>query len=399
MTERLTLADILAPMSEEEFFAEHYDKKPAHIEGGADKFRDVMNFETLNALLNMRTIWSPDSLMMVMDRTRVPAAQFFRRDHDVGGGWTETPDPAAVTGLIRQGASLVANGVENMTEGLRQVADAIEEALAATVQANIYYSGKQRQAFTSHFDTHEVFAMHVAGEKRWRLYETRLPHPIYHPKFMQVSDAQHEAQRGGLYQEVLLKPGDLLYIPRGWYHDALASSDASLHLAVGATGTIGIDAIDALREAMIDDEAFRLNRPRPAEGREAVKRWLADLGDRLKRTAEADAFVDAFLAHQDETRKPRGGFALPTPPEAIRFTRRRDDLSVQDRQGTPVLRAREGDQRIPPTLKPPLAWILQRRAFDRADLLTAFPDQPVQTLDEVLRKLEAMKAIERTAGA
>jgi len=36
-----------------------------------------------------------------------------------------------------------------------------------------------------------------------------------------------------MIDQITLKPGDLLYSPRGQYHDALASKSSSIHLAFG----------------------------------------------------------------------------------------------------------------------------------------------------------------------
>ena len=85
------------------------------------------------------------------------------------------------------------------------------------MQSNLYCSRKSRQAFAPHFDLHDVFAVHCEGEKAWRVFEGREELPINHPRF-QVPEADRPARMGGLLMEPLLKPGDVLFIPRGWWH-------------------------------------------------------------------------------------------------------------------------------------------------------------------------------------
>ena len=58
-------------------------------------------------------------------------------------------------------------------------------------------------------------ALHVAGEKTWRLFEGRLENPIASDTFQNLDDDFHAANRGEVAEEVTLKPGDILYIPRG----------------------------------------------------------------------------------------------------------------------------------------------------------------------------------------
>src|SRR5690606_26155707 len=134
------------------------------------------------------------------------------------------PDPAKVKAWLRRGASMVCNDIDQLTPELRAVASPLETSLNAKGQANLYCSWKAHPAVRTHFDTHEVFAVHVAGRKTWKLYGRSIDDPIAHPYFKSLPQEYHNTHRGPLTQEVTLEPGDLLYLPRGWYHDALATS-------------------------------------------------------------------------------------------------------------------------------------------------------------------------------
>ena len=90
------------------------------------------------------------------------------------------------------------------------------------VKTNLYFSMQSHQAFAPHFDTHDVFALHCEGEKLWNIYENFEKDPINHPIFKQELNDKTE-NPGKIIDQVLLKPGDLLYLRRGQFHDALAS--------------------------------------------------------------------------------------------------------------------------------------------------------------------------------
>src|SRR3546814_12960582 len=49
---------------------------------------------------------------------------------------------------------------------------------------------------------------------------------------MRISDWSSDVCSSDL---IRMQPGDLLYIPRGRYHDALASENGALHIAFGVT--------------------------------------------------------------------------------------------------------------------------------------------------------------------
>ena len=64
---KMTLQDLLAPVTPERFFAEYYDRQPLHVPGGAAKFAAVLDWAGIDALLGMTHIWSEKSLRLVMD--------------------------------------------------------------------------------------------------------------------------------------------------------------------------------------------------------------------------------------------------------------------------------------------------------------------------------------------
>ena len=391
--ERPGFGEIIHPVSVEEFFAAYHDRRPLHVRGGAEKFARLMSWEILTGLLNMTAVWSASTLQLVLDRNVIPPAQYCRTARGRDGRDVLQPDAGRVMALLRSGASLVANDIDTLTPALAGFAAALEDALDAKVQANLYCSWKERQGFDSHFDTHEVFAVHVSGEKVWRLYETRIDNPIAHPRFKSFGQEWHDRSKGTVAEEVVMRPGDLLYIPRGQYHDALATSDGTVHVAFGATHVIGMDVLDLLANLAVEDAAFRRNMPRRTAGPEAVASWLADLGDRLARRARDPASVEAMRRHQAQFRYPRGGMALPVEPAGRRFRLAAPDLSVRQEKGRWILGGRKAAAPIPEGMEEPVRWIVGRSAFGEAELAEAFPALTRRARDELLSALLRMKVI------
>jgi hypothetical protein len=121
-----------------------------------------------------------------------------------------------------------------------------------------------------HHDTHDVFSLQVSGEKRWLVYEPALELPL--------KDQRYKPEHGGPAQpvhDVTLKPGDALYLPRGWLHEATTSSTDSLHITVGVNVYTWLDAFKAALDECADDVEFRYS---PAgEADELVERLRARL--------------------------------------------------------------------------------------------------------------------------
>ncbi|MBP5858144.1 cupin-like domain-containing protein [Marivibrio halodurans] len=390
--------EVLAPITPETFFTEYYDKQPLHIPGDPGKFGRIMNWSVLNGLLDMTAIWGSASLMLVLDGEVLPPGAYCVEAQNRDGQTVRQPDAGKVMALLRQGASLVANDIDTLTPELRAVADAMEDGFCGKAQSNLYCSWRQRQAFKSHFDTHDVFALHMEGEKLWRLYEGRETHPIRHRNWAGLSDAETEERKGKVMRDVRMTPGDLLYIPRGWYHDALAASGGTIHLAFGLTGVIGLDLIGALSDSVVTDETFRLNFPHPREGRKALADHIARLGDRLAEVARDPRFVEAFETFQKDYRYPRGGFDLPIEIADRTFALTARDFRVVTKDGRHGLASPRGIVPIPPGLDGPVRWVVEAGRFARGDLLDAFPAMSAMEIDRLLQQMQQMGVLREDAS-
>lgn len=388
-----SFADLLHPISEEEFFADYYGRKHLHIEGGARKFERVMSWHILASLLNQTAIWSSKSLMLVLDNDVVPAKAYCAPATSRDGQEILRPDAGKVMALLRRGASLVTNDIDSLTPVLSGVANAMENRLAGKVQSNLYCSWKQHQAFGSHFDTHDVFAIHVAGEKLWNIYETRMDDPIAHPKFKSYGQEWHDRNRGGIAQQVLMKPGDLLYLPRGLYHDAMATSDGTIHIAFGVTHVIGLDVLDMVKATVVDDAEFRRNMPLPELGEAAVAAWLETLGERIADLLRSPGAIRGMIDFQRDYRYPRGGITLPVQPPGRQFRLNAKGLSVVQKDGQWLLAGGKGAVPIPPGQQEVVSWIVGRPGFTEGLLAETFPLMEKAGIQKILTALEGMKVI------
>ncbi len=174
----LSLADLLTPLAPEEFFSTIYRKKPAYIPGVADKFAFAMSWDILNGLLNQSLIWTPQTLQLVLDTSVVPAAQYAREAIGIDGRPVVQVDFAKVRGLVGRGASIVLNTIETFSPGIKRIFETLSNEPGGKVQANLYCSWQRHQAFDVHFDTHDVFAMQIEGEKMWRVYQRHIALPL-----------------------------------------------------------------------------------------------------------------------------------------------------------------------------------------------------------------------------
>lgn len=390
-----SLDAILAPLGARRFLDEYLGKRPLHLEGAADKWAEVMSWPVLGRLLGMASVWSGNSLLLVLDKEPVPIGSYAAPAVGRDGGQVMRPDPAKVQEWLGRGATLVANDIDQLTPELRAFCGAMERELGGKVQSNLYLSSKRKQAFRVHYDTHDVFAVHTMGEKTWFVFEGRAEWPIAHPMFKGLPPEHHDRAKGELWREIRMRPGDLLYLPRGQYHYALADDGACAHVAFGITYPIGLDVVTYLFERMVAEPLARANLPQgdPA----ALRERLMALGERVEavlREPQAQADIERFIAGY---RYPRAEYDLPGQIESAeeRWRRRAQGVRLVEQGGRAGL-VKEGTRQaveIPAAVKAEVAWVLARPEFTRRELANAFAAEPPAKLDKLLADLEKMALI------
>ena len=305
-----TLEALLHPVTREAFIAGHRSR-PLHIPApsGSDKHA-LLDWTTFNGLLSQTSIWTPANLRMVRDGEPIPP-EVYCVLADTQAGKVLRPSPARVEVLLSTGASLIANDVQRLTPAIAALCDALGETFAGAVGANVYCSFSGVQAFRTHYDLHDVFAIQTEGEKVWRLYANRAPDPVDPPEQADPR-AFFAATRGPLMQEVRMRPGDVLYLPRGWYHDALAVEGASLHVTLSVTPLYGRILFSLLESAAMQDPAFRACLPpaAPDDGA-ALRDHLRRLMARLSEIALMPFFTHEIAMAQARLTPRPATYALP----------------------------------------------------------------------------------------
>ena len=245
------LTRCLEPVDHETFLAEHWERRPLVVERDEPgRFDDLLSEDDVEQLLCSTAI-------------RHPAFRLVREGGQLGVGaytsdvlwrppFTETVDVPRALAHWESGATVVLQALHVNWQPLAVFCRLLEAALDHAVQANAYYTPRASQGFGVHHDTHDVLVLQVAGEKRWLMYDPVLTLPLKQQRYSPALGA-HDAPT----HDLVLRPGDTLYLPRGWLHEARTSSTDSLHLTIGITQYTWLDAFkDALAECE-DELAFR----------------------------------------------------------------------------------------------------------------------------------------------
>lgn len=359
--------------------SDYEGRKPLHIPATADADkRSLLTWDAFNGLLRQSNVWTADSLMLLMDAQAVPVDQFCRLSGSPSGP-VMRPWPPKVEVFMSGGASVIANDVLNMHPPITHMGDALGQAFAANVGANIYCSFQGVRAFGTHYDNHDVFVVQTEGEKLWTLYENRADNPVVVPPGTPESKAFFQKTRGAVMTQITLRAGDVLYLPRGWYHDALAVDEPSLHVTYAVTPFTGSSIMGLLDVVAARQSAFRgYLAPADREGGAVLRRQLADLATLLTSVVNDPEFLEEVAMAQQRDTPYTATYTLP--------------------ERKPVALYRTTGHAFPPTtpiLRRLYDWAIVERQFALEDMIASFeglkPDQVLAAVDAA----EEAKALKR----
>lgn len=290
---------------------------------------------------------------------------------------------AAITSLrdvhdgYSNGFSVVVNSLERRWGPVAELVRGLEHAFQCRVTANLYLTPRGAQGFPRHYDTHDVFVLQLAGSKVWRLSGRGVELPM--PRAKDERKASPEPDSGG-GEDCELGPGDLLYLPRGYMHEARTVAGSSLHLTVGVHVTRWADLLaDAVRQ--VAERDVRLREAVPAEWlrgegppdavRERLGRLFADVASAVSAEETLSQRARRFLA---ERRPSAAGHfraldRLPDLSLTSRLRRRSQyACSVAVLQGVATLRFDGNGIDAPERVAPQLSFVAAHETFTPADL-------------------------------
>ena len=241
----------LAPVDLATFLAGHWDRSPLLVErDDPGRFDAVLSVPDVERMAGSSGTRAP-AFRLVKDGAQLPPATYTEDVPWRPGTFSGTARPGAVAEEIDRGATFVAQALHVHWHPAAVFCRGLEMALGCPVQANAYWTPAAAQGFAVHHDTHDVMVLQVAGTKRWRVYEPALEAPLKHQRWI------GDLHAGEPVMDFVLRPGDTLYLPRGWPHEAETSAEPSLHVTVGLHPPTRLDAVRDAVGACGDDVEFR----------------------------------------------------------------------------------------------------------------------------------------------
>jgi ribosomal protein L16 Arg81 hydroxylase len=226
------------------------------------------------------------------------------------------------------GSTLVFQGLHRNWPALQDLAARLADELGHPVQVNAYVTPPSARGFSAHYDTHDVFVVQVAGHKSWRCFRPPVESPLPTQEWTTVREQVTARAAGAPELSATMTPGDCLYLPRGWVHEATALGGISLHLTFGVHPVTRADLVRHAVETVLECNP-ELRRSLPAGFDVADPAQLGpDLESTLGELAKSLAEVDpSDLAHSLE--RQRWNDVRPVPLQPLRQARLAAELTPE----------------------------------------------------------------------
>lgn len=212
----MSLEKLLSPYTVDEFMAECYEVDYLHIRrNDAGYFGDLLDDLALE-----QHIWMNSSRWGEVSLAR---ANTLPSDNTYANGLPTIDNIAAA---FADGYTIVVNDYQRKSRRVAAFCRDVEKYFMCRSNVNLYMTAAHCQGLDAHYDDQDVFVLQLDGEKTWRIFRGGPSLPLEEqPYHCRISDPPS-------FSEIVLRPGDVLYLPRGFIHAAHTNAEQSLHITL-----------------------------------------------------------------------------------------------------------------------------------------------------------------------
>lgn len=269
---------LLGGFARKDFFDNYWDKRSLHLPHGDNrfaKFTDFADFADQRDKCAISKVMYRDK--NGDDRERLGRAEDYREDCDPN---------VTLCNTYMQKVGLRGEFLDSLTDQVKTLSD---------YYFNCYYS-PEGHGYCLHFDPHPVWLLQVKGSKAWSFASTSVC------KTPQQSILLHDDRDAiklpwGYFtrpdpdelNEVILNPGDVLYIPAGTWHKARAHKGSSLALTLAHARSTTLDLFSYMLQRVLQSRTNLVERMqgRPTESqrggaKDHTQKQIFDAADELR---------------------------------------------------------------------------------------------------------------------
>lgn len=221
----MSIADIFfSNLNAHRFFKQHYEKNVFTGKTGEYIF-DLLPINQINKYFNQNNLRFPEiTLFSKGDRI---TGELYKQSNSAAHNLI---DKEKLWKYYEEGATIK---IENANLAFSSIENFCKNAgnkLCANVKASIFITPPNSKASVPHYDMHDVFILQMHGEKIWKLFGKAYEKPIDGQLIRKSDLAIYDTIKPN--KQFSLHPSDLIYIPRGFVHDAYTGPNSSVHITI-----------------------------------------------------------------------------------------------------------------------------------------------------------------------
>jgi ribosomal protein L16 Arg81 hydroxylase len=195
--------------------------------------------------------------------------------------------------LVDEDATIQIDGLQNVWSPANRFEEALNRVFNCRASTTVLISSMNSPNFHPQYETCDMFILPVSGKRLWKIFSPIAKLPLGVHKQENVDESLLDQQL-----ETVVKPGDLIYIPRGFVYRSESLNEYSVELRV----RIGLSTwtkflVDQIRRCALSTGEFR-NSFMAHKLKSKPERQL--FHDKLKQQFLASLILDNFQAWQAE---------------------------------------------------------------------------------------------------
>lgn len=219
---------VIAPLTRDRFLSEFWSKSVLVAKGTPGRFAGLLGWDDLNAILEQHRL-HPPRFRLLQEGRNIEAFRY----STLSAGGAPRLNSGKLAACLSAGATLVLDCVEELAPRVSQLASSFRDALHANTHVNLYAGWHSQKGLDLHFDAQDIMVLQVSGRKRWQVYRPTRLNPLPDDEEAPPKPVDPPVWDG------MLEDGDMLYIPRGWWHVAFPVGEPSLHLTLATEPPLG----------------------------------------------------------------------------------------------------------------------------------------------------------------
>lgn len=266
--------------------------EPLHGRIPAEIAASMITWNGIAELLVQHRLAPPDVKVVHTGGKNINPKHYLDRESSPRRAGQPVVDIGRLRKILSAGATVVIESIDELLPQIGETAHELSGVVGEWVQTHLYATKGSTPAFAPHWDVVDVLIVQIEGEKHWDVYGPGVQHPIDAD-----TDPDNTCPETLIWSGVL-HPGDVLYLPRGWFHGVRGTGGTSIHLSYGFHRRTGLAYLGWLLGFAKHTAAFREDIPRAGgpEERERHGKVLTENLVQLVRDHPLDVYLAAHAA-------------------------------------------------------------------------------------------------------